>query len=414
MFLEYGVNEADRYVHISQVNSGRVPLACPYCGQGLIARKGQQKEHHFAHDGDTCREANKDFESLNIPYFDRFDLHLDAKTWTQLQYFNDKQHYNVDVLMNQDLIRLNTFGRRSNYELTDTGKIPFGLATLSKFADFQLGKIYGRHTELSDTVQSAHYGRRYDYDVTQWMIEPAPDMVMPAIADLNIYRSQVARVFNLDLYLLLIEHKGGILYKIGVSTDIERRIDEIRYDLRELNSMRVEQLRVLKRRGAVERYALYRYRDYQHPVNGLTEYFEFDKRTRSNVLRDFTSLGDYELAGDDNRYLPEYGDYQDIPRFTQRGLITSILEGSKSPIEVELKPYIAKHQHSQATRAGMERAKESGIHIGRPKEDESAILDKYPNVIECLEAGMSLRKIANQCDVSVNTVRKIKALLDVS
>ncbi|MHA2729593.1 nucleoid-associated protein [Vibrio campbellii] len=58
MFLSHGVNEQGDLVSIHEVSAGRVPLSCPFCGQGLIAKKGSQKEHHFAHDGQTCADVN--------------------------------------------------------------------------------------------------------------------------------------------------------------------------------------------------------------------------------------------------------------------------------------------------------------------------------------------------------------------
>ena len=416
MFLEYGVNESNRYIHISQVNSGRVPLACPYCGQSLIARKGTQKEHHFAHDDNTCRESDRDFKALNIPYFDRFDTYIDKISWGHLQDFHTKGYTNFPQrLIDHELLRLNTWGRRrgSSYELTDLGKIPFGLATLSKFSELQTDKIMERHYNLSETIRLAHFGETYPGNPNRYHIAPIPDMVLSGLADLNIYRSQVARVFNLDLYLLQIRvNNRDDLYKIGVTSDIDRRVSEVQRDLsKHMEVKNIEILRHLKNRGAIERYALHRYKDNNYPIDTLTEYFVFDKSTRRNVLSDFTRLGDYKLATDDSRYLPTY--YEDEPqRYTQRGLITSILEGQPALIEVTLKDIILRDAISKGTIEGMQRAKEAGIHIGRPNEDNQAVLDKYPNVIECINKGMSLRMTATECNVSVNTVRKVKSILN--
>lgn len=411
MFLEYGVNESNRYVHISQVNSGRVPLSCPYCGQSLIARKGRIKEHHFAHDGETCREASRDFEALNIPYFDRFDLHLDSKTWEQLQaFYEDKQTY-TRTLIDKELVRYNNWGRKTFYELTDLGKIPFGETTLSKFAEMQIDKIMERHYDLSETIRLAHFGETYPGNPDRYYIAPAPDVVLSALADLNIYRSQVARVFALNLYLLKITTDSDPLYKIGVSADIDRRISEIKRDLSaHMTVKKIEVDRLLAHRGAVERYALHRYREYQISIGNLTEYFRFDKKTLTQVRGDFTRLDDYKLATDDSRYLPTY-DENEPQRYTQRGLITSILEGQRPDIEVTVKDIILRDNIRKGTIEGMQRAKEAGIHVGRPSEDNQAIIDKYPNVIECINKGLSLRKTATECNVSVNTVRKIKDIL---
>jgi DNA-binding NarL/FixJ family response regulator len=81
-------------------------------------------------------------------------------------------------------------------------------------------------------------------------------------------------------------------------------------------------------------------------------------------------------------------------------------------IQVEQKS----QQLSQAIRVGMQRAQQWGVHIGRPPGDETdeAFLSKPSSlrVIEALNQGLSLRKTAEKAFVSVNTVRKVKAMLE--
>lgn len=62
--------------------------------------------------------------------------------------------------------------------------------------------------------------------------------------------------------------------------------------------------------------------------------------------------------------------------------------------------------------SGQAKAKREGRHIGRPSGtslDDKDILQKYPKIVRCLQDGQSLRNIAAICEVSVNTVRKVKA-----
>ena len=54
IWLNYGVDADNKLVSIEEVDSGKSNLICPYCGVTLIAKKGKVKEHHFAHDGETC------------------------------------------------------------------------------------------------------------------------------------------------------------------------------------------------------------------------------------------------------------------------------------------------------------------------------------------------------------------------
>jgi hypothetical protein len=242
-------------------------------------------------------------------------------------------------------------------------------------------------------------------------------MVTPGLIDINIFRSQVARVFKLDLYLLkIITPDIENLFKVGVTSNIDRRVSEIQRDLSQhLTIKKIEVDRLLKRRGAVERYALHRYRDNNHPIGNLTEYFQFDKKTVSNVRRDFTTLGHFNLVKPSEIFLTDaFGEIREdngIKRHSRNGLITSICNGEKSQIEIVIDGIKHREKISEGTRAGMQRAKDAGKHVGRPSEDRADTLEKYPNVIECLSNGMSLRRTASECGVSVNTVRKVKAII---
>ncbi|MCP3699412.1 MAG: hypothetical protein GY920_12775 [Aliivibrio sp.] len=74
MFLTFGSNETNELVSIHAVKSGKTALACPFCKQPLIAKKGAQKEHHFAHAGNTCATSKDAIQSAQLPTFDTFEL----------------------------------------------------------------------------------------------------------------------------------------------------------------------------------------------------------------------------------------------------------------------------------------------------------------------------------------------------
>lgn len=60
--------------------------------------------------------------------------------------------------------------------------------------------------------------------------------------------------------------------------------------------------------------------------------------------------------------------------------------------------------------SGMNEARRQGKKIGRPDgttEEKADFLKKYAPVIRNLRAGLSVRKTAKLCDVSINTVRKV-------
>ena len=436
--LEYGVDQQQQLIHISQVNSGRANLQCPYCDVSLIARKGRVTEHHFAHDGETCLDSNRNFEGLDVPFWDKFNVHIKPKAWKKLSEGYDDKDFTWNVLTRHKppLSEYNTFSRA--YELTDYGSVPFGDLTLSKFAEFQLDHIMARHQELSETVDKAFFGHlSYGEDY----LAPV-EIVDKAITDLNIYRSQVRRVFQADLYLLEIEHEQGRLYKIGLtSRNIEARIAEIQRDLKPiLNIKQIKCIRLLKRRGSIERYVLHRYQNNRVILDNpsLLEYFAFNKKEVARVKADFTRCGDYEL--DTRRFYRDYDDWQTyksleaVPhQYTQSGLISSIFNEQPARIVIDIAHHQAikerealieqdrqrqkamKEVHRQATVEGMQVAKEAGQHIGRPHgttQSDYKILAKYLDVIEALNEGLSLRAIASKTKKSVNTIRKIKAILD--
>ena len=84
MRLKYGRDEDETLVSIEDVSRGKTSLKCPYCGKGLTAKKGKIKEHHFAHNGETCGPV-KYQEFPVLPLYDTFNIHLSGKDLEQLK-----------------------------------------------------------------------------------------------------------------------------------------------------------------------------------------------------------------------------------------------------------------------------------------------------------------------------------------
>lgn len=59
---------------------------------------------------------------------------------------------------------------------------------------------------------------------------------------------------------------------------------------------------------------------------------------------------------------------------------------------------------SERTKAGLQRAKQLGVRIGRPKTDEKVVA----KIQKLLKAGFSIREVAGECGVSPSLVYKVK------
>lgn len=381
MFLTHGLNRHDEMIPVEAVASGRTALSCPYCGRGLIARKGKILAWHFAHDGETCRDVAGDNDRIEVPYCDRFDLGLSGKMFDELAALretkNGRDHRLLELLKHRGFIQQaynpNPARYIYNFELTHRGKIPFGETTLFMFAPIQRDLIASHHQQLVDAVAT---GLRHGYED-----------VKTAVTDLRLYRAQLRRLLSASLYLLEVQASDGrTLYKIGITgRDVADRAGEVQQTLRPFlgDDVRVRPLRVAMGRGAIERYALHRWRDQQQQIGRMTEFIQLDDRR--TILSEFTRLADLD------------------PDELERAIIA----GEPAPIEKEWRD----QQRRSAIIAGMQQAAADGVHIGRPADDAAAILDKYPDVVTAVNAGLSLRKAAKRAGVAVNTVRKVKAAL---
>ena len=98
--------------------------------------------------------------------------------------------------------------------------------------------------------------------------------------DLLLYRAQLARVLELDLYLLEVESGRGVLHKIGVtSRGIEARLPEIRADLAtHVGAVELRVQNVWRHRGCLELYFKQAFAKQRVELGPLTEYFALQGR----------------------------------------------------------------------------------------------------------------------------------------
>jgi hypothetical protein len=444
MFIDYGLDESGELVYIEQVQRGKTSLRCPYCNGPLTARKGEIKAAHFAHTGETCAAANRDQAAIALPAYDNFNLHLPGKILKNLQEYPDGD-YNPDLLERHELVKYNEWkGRGGDWELTHKGKLVLGQLSLMLFNQFQEPLISNRYQELQDRAKVAWEHRDgiaamrdeierlkpehlrlhnalhsypelgpYKADPEKWRkyrelsgeferidyrLRYLRSMIdidhETALVDIRLYRAQWRRILKSTLYFLKIN--DGYLYKIGVTTrPIEERIKEIAGDLMlHLSTVSVEILGTWPGRGNVELYFKHRYKESNNPLGSLTEYYKFDDA--KPILLDLRRMKKKELSE----------------------LELTVL--ANEPSEVEHAVYAERVEALRRAniRRGMVRAARRGKSIGRPAggEDVAAFLAKPQSqaIVAALASGVGIREAARNLNVSINTVRKVRDVLESS
>ena len=134
----------------------------------------------------------------------------------------------------------------------------------------------------------------------------APDLAY-RLTDLKLYRAQLQRILSSSLYFLEIETNIGTLYKIGVTTrPIKDRLAEIKLDLvAHYQTVATKVLGTWSHRGNIELYFKHRYRNFNHPIGSLTEYYKFNAEDTEMVLRDLQQMQPKILSLDEIDILEE-------------------------------------------------------------------------------------------------------------
>lgn len=388
MFLEYGVDDNGALVRIDGVGRGRTGLKCPYCGGPLLAKKGEIKAPHFAHEGDTCAASVSGNASL--PAYDSFELHIPGKVLNDLRRFASDDDYGVRTwkLKEYDLIEVNYQG---NFELTKKGKIPLGQLSLGLFSEYQDAALLEKHERLEAAARQAHKGAAADPSTM-------PDYLM-RLTDLRLYRAQWRRLLQSTLYFIEVNHTskewGVPFYKIGVSTrDMSARLAEIEKDLApHLGPVTLKVLDTWPYRGGIEPYFKHRYQKNQRKLGTLTEYFLFNAEALKKALS-------YDLRR--------------MPKKTLTPFERELYRGGLSAFEQDLEAAAIEARRRARVSEGMRKAQARGRTIGRPKDESAAaFLGKASSlaVIEALNAGASIREAARITGISVPTVQKVKNAL---
>ncbi len=273
-------------------------------------------------------------------------------------------------------------GRGRGYQFTKLGKIPVGALSLMLFNSVQEPLLLEKLEELEEAADLS-------YDSNS-------PLTAERLSNLRIYRASLRKILLNNLYYLEAIADGQTFYKIGVTRRlIEERVAEVEQDLTSHFGIpaRVEVLGIWTHRGNVEKYFKYRYARFNYPIGSLTEYYKFDdKSDAASVMRDLRRM---KLKG-----------------LSQKE--QEIIDGFPSLVEQAIEADIQAQKTSHSIKVGMQRAAQWGV--GRPAggETNEDFLAKPSSVrvSEALEQKLSLRQAAEYAEVSVNTGRKIKAVLE--
>jgi len=267
MWLKFGVDADNNLVAIEDVPSGKTDLTCIYCGGFLTAKKGKIKAHHFAHTEETCYPiANRSFPTL--PLYDNFNIRLSGKELQQLkqlwrEYGNTD--YSIPVvpfrLVLRKLFAWNS--QQDGYDFTPLGKIPVGALPLAEFNQVQEPLLLDELAKLKGAAERAQILNS--------------SSLKQRLADLKLYRAQLRRILQFQLYFLRVQTDRETLHKIGVTRrSISERVAEVERDLfKHYQNIEIEVLGTWEHRGNVELYFKHRYQAFNYPIGSLTEYFKF-------------------------------------------------------------------------------------------------------------------------------------------
>jgi hypothetical protein len=305
MWLKFGVAPDGNLASIDEVVRGKTQLTCLYCGGSLTAKKGNVKEHHFAHTGETCKPVSQRIKTKafpSLPLYEHFNIELKGEELEQLkvlwkEYGAQKRSIPKDLVNFRWELKglLESSGDRS-YEFTHLGKIPVGALPLALFNQVQEPLLLDQLMKLEGSVEIA--------------LSAGLSCLEERRADLLIYRAQLRRILVNSLYFLEVKADGNTFYKIGVTTrSIEERIAEVQRDVRaHYSDVVVNLLGLWEHRGNVELYFKHRYKPFNYRIGKLTEYFQFPNV--KVVLQDLCEmeskmLSDVEVDAIGLRYFPE-------------------------------------------------------------------------------------------------------------
>ena len=319
MKLPFGIYQG-KFVHISEVNSGRTTVLCPYCQQKLMAKKGRIKRHHFAHDGAGCTQH---FAAHFFGITGRLPIKLPLSVYafqklTKIQTYYEtltkqQQNYTTKEAQEQVLMpRLKAILAALKKEDT-TGDIseisqqvdrfmiqkiaPFPAFHLIRQAQFSEGYTDGKRTcsfeELNPDLHEYFYPiafQRY-VDFLNNYHQKNNDF-KENTTKLTLFQKDLAYFKQFDLYFIELVADHQKMYKIGLtSRNLAIRMKEIKEDLKNhFLNIALKPLFHVKGYAFLETFFKQKYQAQQVKIGQLTEYFSFTDSEVALIVKDLNLL----------------------------------------------------------------------------------------------------------------------------
>lgn len=242
IFLPYGLNNSEKIVHISEVESGQTELTCPFCDSNLIAKKGPRLTHHFSHAENTCRSLAKgELEDIVpvIPFYSDFFSNtlseaerravniLYNQFGLELFYRKGKTNSAFHVLFQHDILKISQvwenllssrqIQQRGNwYQLTTHAEMGLGLLPISVFAEIQEQRLHFFEAFLEAGNEPLDLLRKKVYlnlkarllDATLYCLHIPADQEKPDVWKIGITTRTAAHRLQ-ELLPALIDHFGS-------------------------------------------------------------------------------------------------------------------------------------------------------------------------------------------------------------
>jgi hypothetical protein len=345
--IEYAINNFKEYINISDVNSGKTNLKCPFCGGLLIAKKGISQAHHFAHQLEGCSHSTFD----KIPTIDGiFHLGLTRTQETAidllLKNFGDKEfswedekfdkanpHYllfraNIKKTKHviNSLFEKNALVKISEAPIKDKTRSireMFTKFSLSAYSNLLTAQLSAKSLAVKKLLSIEDYFEFYLNEVNRNILECTSSLEEIDRIQLDILNADLERSKVNKLYFLKIIYPNGVFYKIGITTrTIQERLKEIEYFVRDhFPDLQIKPLYFLDQLGFLERYFKVKYFANRLTIGQATEYFLFSDSEAANIIEQFERLKEKKI---------------DLDRYTQVIVKTSPPEANGSSYSNQL------------------------------------------------------------------------------